>query len=87
MPTKSRVRRFRRLPANSAPPPDKPEPKVEPKVERVTYSMGEFCQRFGIHHDTARRWIKAGVVRAIRIRGRHRIPVSEERRLLAGAKR
>jgi excisionase family DNA binding protein len=76
------VRRYKRLTHQSAPPFSGEE---RPKLGvRVTYSMSEFNQMFGIHEATGRRWVNAGVIRAIRIRGQYRIPASEVERLLAG---
>jgi excisionase family DNA binding protein len=84
-PKKSRVRRYRRLPHQSAPPfagREQPKPGA-----RLTYDMGEFNAMMGIHEATGRRWIKAGVVRALKIRGQFRIPASEVERLLQGKAR
>jgi excisionase family DNA binding protein len=70
------------LPRGSAPaalePPAPPRP-------RATYSLAEFNALMGIHEATGRRWIAAGVIKAIRIRRRYRIPVTEVPRLLKNA--
>jgi excisionase family DNA binding protein len=69
---KKRQRRFYRLPRDSA--PDAREPRVLLKLNR-------FCKKMDIHEATARRWIAAGVVKAVKIRGQFRIPESEAERL------
>jgi excisionase family DNA binding protein len=72
------------LPRGTAPDtPEQPEPKPAPP--RDTYSLAEFNARMGIHEATGRRWIQAGVIKAIRIRRRYRIPVSEVARLMKTA--
>jgi excisionase family DNA binding protein len=60
-------------------------PDAEPEP-RATLSLSEFTQRMGVHEATGRRWVHSGIIKALRIRRRFRIPVTELDRLLKTAK-
>lgn len=46
-------------------------------------SLGEACERLGIHPNTLRKWDREGKVRVVRtVGGKRRVPESEVERLM-----
>lgn len=54
---------------------------AKPQMPRLGYSINEWCEATGTSRPTAYRMIKDGQLRTVRIRGHHRIPVAEARRV------
>jgi excisionase family DNA binding protein len=50
-------------------------------TERVTYTVPEVAQRFGIHEDTVRAAIKRGEIRATRLGRQWLIGIAEIERI------
>lgn len=57
-----------------------------PRVERLAYSLRDAAEALGVPWLTFRRWVYAGLIRSVKVRGRRLIPRSELEAIVARAK-